>query len=388
MPRRATFAVVLILASAIGTPLARVAAAPAAVPASGPAATRPSQLPDADILAAPPDLAWRAAFDVLAVGDHERCDRLLEALAGRHPADQDVLLFLGVSTRSRFDLAAAGRTFAAVVRVDPLSRRGRTADAALRLDAERRDARPDPARVRAAFDDLRRLAADRPGDVLLTWLLAIECRTYDRNREGIAAYERLCGALDPGPAIVHQTLANLLDADGRSAEALPHRELAVLLEPARWSIEGRGNTLTELGRYDEAAADFAEALRRSPGDPHVLTSWARSAFLGGRFAEAAAKAEAAAAAPRADYQAWKYWGAALAGLGRPGPAVEKLRRAAELSPARPEIRERLAAELGKLGRKEEAAAEAAVAAQLRAARRPATRAAAPASRPADPGITS
>jgi tetratricopeptide (TPR) repeat protein len=113
---------------------------------------------------------------------------------------------------------------------------------------------------------------------MLLWMVAVQCRALHKNKVGIERYGALLKLIDdggklPGPVLVHQTFANLLDEVGRSADALPHREMAVKLEPEAWSYDGLGDTLSDLHRYKEADAAFAKSTSMEPGDAMYWRNW-------------------------------------------------------------------------------------------------------------------
>jgi tetratricopeptide (TPR) repeat protein len=120
------------------------------------------------------------------------------------------------------------------------------------------------------------LAKENPGDPLVLWMLGVECRSCKLDEEGVKYYAQLCNLWNPGPVLVHQTYANLLDDLGRSDEALPHRKLAVKLEPAAWAYDGLGNTLTALKRWNEADEAYLNSTTRDPNDVQYWTNWACS----------------------------------------------------------------------------------------------------------------
>ena len=136
------------------------------------------------------------------------------------------------------------------------------------------DARKDG--LNEAFGLLNALASRKPTDPLVLWMFAVECRTFRQNDPGALAYADLCKLWKPGPVLVHQSYANILDDLKRYDEALLHRELAVRLEPEPWSYDGLGNTLTNLKRWKDADAAFSRSTALDPNDPQYWRNWAIS----------------------------------------------------------------------------------------------------------------
>lgn len=203
----------------------------------------------------------------VAVGVLEE-SRKSAAAAGRRP-DVDEVFLMAVLTRSCFYVEEAVPLFGYVKTVSPDSPHGRAAEYILQLDAQAPD-------LERNFKALQTLASEEPVDPLILWMLGVQCRSLNRNRTGVAAYAELCKLWDPGPVLVHQTYANLLDQLRRYDESLVHRQLAVKLEPASWSYDGLGNTLTSLKRWEEADAAYAHATELAPRDAHSWTNWALS----------------------------------------------------------------------------------------------------------------
>lgn len=194
----------------------------------------------------PPDRAYAAVIRVWSGGNQQEAERMLAGYLRRYPDDQRLALFRAACARSRFDVKAADPLLQQVVKMKATSEQGKCAAAVLALD-QRRD-------VEAQFDVLRALVLAHPNDPLPLWMLAVECRSYERNDEGAACYAKLLRMVGKGSSLVHQTYANLLDALGKHREALPHRYLAVRLEPADWSYDGLANTLDALGEHMTARA--------------------------------------------------------------------------------------------------------------------------------------
>ena len=96
-------------------------------------------------------------------------------------------------------------------------------------------------------------------------MIAVQCRTLKRDRDGVNYYRRLCTTVHPGPILIHQTYANLLDEIGEHEEALAHREQAVKLEPEPWTYSGWANTLEQMGRHQEAGKVRRTADQLVPG---------------------------------------------------------------------------------------------------------------------------
>ena len=132
-----------------------------------------------------------------------------------------------------------------------------------------------PQIVNDAFADFKKLVDENPDDIMIRWMLAVQCRNWDRNAEGAELYRQILERWNPGPVLVHQTYANLLDELGRFEEALVERYKAVKMEPAAWSYDGLGNTLDSLGRYKEASEAHAKAARLAPASLPIWFHWAR-----------------------------------------------------------------------------------------------------------------
>ncbi len=108
-------------------------------------------------------------------------------------------------------------------------------------------------------------------------------------------------AVAPNSAIVRNNLAGVLNAEGRTDEAVLQLEIAVRLDPNDWpSRFNLGSSLYRLKRLDEAVRELAVAAAMSPGNAEVTHALAEARNdLGtarareGRLAEALQEFEAA-----------------------------------------------------------------------------------------------
>jgi tetratricopeptide (TPR) repeat protein len=210
----------------------------------------------------------------------------------RSPRDQGLLFFVAACFRSRFEVDISLKAMAMVEAIDPATPEGQAAGLINSLDQRQQ--------VKTNFDKLRALAQQHRDRPLLMWMLAVQCRSLHRTGEGIGFYKELLAAIKPrpGPVLVHQTYANLLDEFGRYEEALASRNLAVKMEPAGWSYQGLAFTLAQLKRYEEADRAYAKAVELDPD----------SALY------------------------WLTWGRCLLDWGKPDAAIQRAKRATELAP--------------------------------------------------------
>jgi tetratricopeptide (TPR) repeat protein len=172
-------------------------------------------------------------------------------------------------------------------------------------------------------------------------MMAVQCRNYDANHEGVFHYKKLYEIWNPGPVLVHQTYANLLDELERYDEALVERRKAVELEPAGWSYDGLGNTLTHLGRYDEADDAYARAIEFDPDSASHWTNWANEVIAAGEFSAGIAKCQKALHLDPNYSRAWDNWGHALELQEKLEEALEKYKKALSIDPSDQYARRRI-----------------------------------------------
>jgi tetratricopeptide (TPR) repeat protein len=208
------------------------------------------------------DPIYAEIFRVWSGGDQAKAEQMLDQAVRLNPANVRLAFFHAACTRSRFDVSGALPLFRAVVSASPDSAEGQCSQIMMKLDSG--------TDVASQFASLLRLADDCADDPLITWMVGVQSRSLNRNEIGVKYYQRLSGMVDPGPSLMHQTFANLLDEVKRYDEALVHRKIVVKQEPAPWSYEGLGNTLQSLARYEEACAAYTKALEMSPNDPRLL----------------------------------------------------------------------------------------------------------------------
>lgn len=303
-----------------------VAPAPAA-PASrkpAPASKDAVTADDADLT---PDGAYRACFHWLAAGKQREIERVLAEAVRTFPNDARLLFFAAACERSRFDLDAARPLFERVVKADAEDGLyGRAARMILDMDA-RRD-------IGKNFDALRALADKHMDDPMVVWMAGVQCRTVGQPDKGLVYYERLLKLLGdgPGPVLVHQTYANLLDDCGRPEDAMPHRRMAVKLEPAGWSYDGMANTLTRLGRFDEADAAYAKAIELSEPQEQHWVNWTWSYRRREDHAGTAEKCRQGTELHPRSVALWNNWGNAERALGRRREALARYETALKISP--------------------------------------------------------
>lgn len=322
----------------------------------------------ADDTPATADSIYDGVFHLLATGRQADAERVLAAGVQAFDSDARLAFFHAACTRSRFDIHGAFPLFKRVVELDPSGQYGQAAARMLLLDASREN----PA---AQLTALAAVVAQRPNDPLLVWMAAVECRSLHRPIDGIPYYERLGKIFDaaggPGPSLFHQTFANLLDEARRYEDALPHRRLAVQLEPAPWSYDGLGNTLTSLHRWQEGDAAYDKATSLAPGDARKWENWAVSYRIREDWNGALEKSIRGLAADPTIVRLWAVRGDAESHLGRDADALHSYDEVIRLSPRAYYAYDRAAAVLERLGRADEAKAFRARADQLRP-RKPAT----------------
>ena len=283
--------------------------------------------------------------DLIEVVQHLAGDRLtaakdlLSKQAGHGREGQRVLFLLGAFSRSRFEVDRSYPLFAAVALIDPQSVSGQCAILVNALDAKSggkvsKHAGNDH-QVNEHFAVFTKLVEAKPDDLMVRWMLAVQCRAYNRNEEGVGHYKIILKKWSPGPVLVHQTYANLLDELCLYDEALVERHKTVKLEPASWSYDGLGNTLDYLGDFQGADEAHAKAVQLNP-NAHNVVNWAHSLFVAGRYDEAIEKCQEALGLNSLDKEAcaraWRLWGDCLDLQAKPKEALEKYDKARALDP--------------------------------------------------------
>lgn len=294
------------------------------------------------VLPGNPEAAYEACLHWLKAGKQRETEQVLAEAVRTYKDDPRLLFFAAACERSRFAVREAAPIFARVVKADKEDGLyGRAARLILSLDGRRE--------VGRNFAALRGLVEERPDDPLLLWMAGVQCRSLNRNPEGVEYYGRLLKQLDPGPVLVHQTYANLLDEVGRSADAMTHRELAVKLEPAGWSYQGMANTLTRLERWADADAAYAKATAMDPDRVQYWINWAWSME---RRRDDAGVIEKCKRGTELDPRAaplWTLWGDAERRLGRPEDAMARYDRALGITPKSANVMRRAVQVLRELG---------------------------------------
>lgn len=270
------------------------------------------------------EILERHVLEKLSGGHQSDAEHLLADWLKSHPLNPRIEFIQAVCMRSRWFIHETLPKFASVAQVDPASVSGQCASCIMRLD--RGEA------VDEALQKLVALAEAHPKDPLIRWALAIECWSLRKLEEGRKHYQVLLTMWNPGPVLLHQSYANLLDAMKRYEEALVERHKAVDLEPTGWSYQGLGNTLIYLKRYKEAIEALSKAIEIDPDYAPAWSSLGWSLTFEGRYDEAIDKLKVATRLDSGCIAAWCNWGFALKRLGLPHEAAEKYRRALQCDP--------------------------------------------------------
>ncbi|HEX4611759.1 MAG TPA: tetratricopeptide repeat protein [Urbifossiella sp.] len=257
--------------------------------------------------------------------------------AGEHRGRQRLLFLCGACIRSRFSIDEARAFLSAAAAAGPKTAIGECAGLVVTLDTAHQNGVPIAA-AHERFMALGRLADGPRSEPVIQWMAAVQCRTWNRNVEGVAHYKKLLTVWKPGPVLVHQTYANQLGALGRHEEALAERRLAVEMEPAGWSYDGLASSLYHLKRYAEADAAHAEAVRRDPRGALYWRNWAITLKDAGRFGEAIEKATRSVQCDSADGSNWWVWATCLLADGQSEEALVKFQRALALQPDNAQLR--------------------------------------------------
>lgn len=184
-----------------------------------------------------------------------------------------------------------------------------------------------------------------------------------RDEPAITAWQRSL-ELAPDDPGVHLRLANALARGRRFAGAVEHYDRVIELAPdyAAAVLDKRAMALVNLGRGDEARADFRRAIEAAPDEPRLRLRFAEALeFLGDRSGaaeqrRAAQRMGSAGGGTAAARLALAQAQAALAANDLKA-AEAGFRRALEAVPGSPEARFGLASILGHTGRYDQAVAE-------------------------------
>ena len=193
---------------------------------------------EADSNSHPDPNAYKRILSVWENGDQAQAEDLAEKAMEQNPNDQKLLFFYAACMRSRFDTELSEPLMDAVRKLDPKTPDGQCAACVWDLD-------PSLA-ANQNLNLLRRIVKANPNDPILLWMMAVQCRSYNMDEEGIRDYRKLLQMVGKGSSLVHTTYANLLADMGRHKEALTQYAIALHEEPASWSIRNYQNDLNEI----------------------------------------------------------------------------------------------------------------------------------------------
>jgi serine/threonine-protein kinase len=191
---------------------------------------------------------------------------------------------------------------------------------------------------------------------------ALERQDQERSLEQAVALFTRAIEIDPGYAYAHASLAEAylrLFRLNRNLEyfklAEAHCQRALKLdELVGQAWQTLGNIHTEVGRADEALADFAKAQARMPRSPEVLRDLAGAYTRLGRQGEAEQQFKKAIAMRPDSWSLYWYYGGFLYRQNRYREAEAAFRQALSRVPENARIWSSLGGTLLALGRKEEA----------------------------------
>lgn len=263
-------------------------------------------------------------LQLLNDGKQAKAEKVIENSLSSYPNSQRLLFLRAACLRSRFLVKDSYPLFIKVAKIDPNTVSGQCSIHILYLDS-RKD-------IDLHFNYLQALVKSYSKDIVIKWMLAVQCRAHDRNKEGAYIYKQILEIWDPGPVLVHQTYANLLDELGDYETALIERRKAVQLEPKGWSYQGLASTLVEMGRFKEANEAFKKSVELSPEESRYWRSWAWGMLKERRLEDVIQISEKAISLNPKEYLAWYYWGRALELQGNEEDAVIKYRQALKIYP--------------------------------------------------------
>jgi tetratricopeptide (TPR) repeat protein len=166
---------------------------------------------------------------------------------------------------------------------------------------------------------------------------ALLCATWARNEDYRSAEAIWTDTLRklPGNDRAHSNLGDLLDAQGRTGEALAQRADALRLKPdSAIAHNNMGMTLAHIpGRLNDAVAEFEEAIRLRPQYAEALNNLGNALEAQGRAADAVARFEEALRLNPNLAAGHDNLGSALSRIpGRMEEAIAQYREALRISP--------------------------------------------------------
>lgn len=155
----------------------------------------------------------------------------------------------------------------------------------------------------------------------------------NKGQYGVAIPEfKTAIAMQPGDAIVHNSLGSALAGAGRLAEAIAEYKKSIELSPEYPdSHNNLGSALTSAGRLNEAVAEFKKAIELKPAYAEANTSLGGILARMGRLDEAIPYLRKAVEHNPENTLARSNLGLALASTGKLEEAIAHIQQAAKLS---------------------------------------------------------
>jgi len=215
-----------------------------------------------------------------------------------------------------------------------------------------------PVRVR-----LGSRSTDEMANLSLQWVMASPAETatlvrsfFEKDVLANIAYAEVRVRETPGSLADRLLLGSSYVQAGRYAEAIPHLEASIALDPRNAIAEGQlGGAYQGLGRLPEAIRHFERSSRLTPRDERVHLNLAEALKMAGRLGPAEVSYRRAIAINNDSFEAHLKLGDLLSTAGRVKDALPHLRRIAELRPNSPDTHSDLGGALILLGLTEEAA---------------------------------
>jgi tetratricopeptide (TPR) repeat protein len=309
------------------------------------------ELKDAPFRSKEAEQFYNKMFTAWSNGDQQQVDKMIEE-GVKYLKEVRFVFFAATCIRCNFDVEEALPIYKAIAKA-PSSRQQKAAEYMVMLDTRR----GTDDEINKSFNDLRKLAMEQtPQDPIVIWLFGIACRTYNQSKSGVLAYTALMKHLKVGTAIVHQTFANHLDEEKRYVESLPHRRLAVKLQPTGWTYDGLASTLWRLGKREESLKVREEAAVKHGEYPLFWMSWCQELIDLKRYPEAIKKIDKALTLVPNDAFAINMRGWVLHEMGKLEEALTCFRKAMALRNPFPLAMNNAIGTLELLGRKDEAKA--------------------------------